>query len=668
MRFLVLALVAACSAPIAGTPTQRPHRPPPPGPPIATALASDPTGIRVLANHNAGSGRAGLLATNATEYAALWHDVGLRSSPPAVNFTTHVVLGSNFPDGVCQPELVAANIDAAGILTFQEAHFAVACILLLSRTTRVVAVPRSLLPPHFTWRTDEGDFAFDLATHSSIATSPSITIDTGARTSLATSRGTVVLPAVGRIALRSLDDGRQIWVARRDTDDISAILADHPSRTPGIHSAVMWNSPAHRFLSDHDSRGRSVHGNPPLDVLAFARVDDDHISIGDPIAVAYAPPVPRDREPTLDGAAKPYTEAPAYFSRIHENHWGVIADSLVIGTSGPAQLCTLPEGKARQYLGGCLRSHPTVPAIPTRRNSTRGISMTQGPLAILRAGNTAAIVINLGNGESGWVVEHSFQRPAPRGPTARRADLPVGITVTGTTANGNNGFDVPDSCVPIVGRGSPDESWMFTAPRSGTYIFELETKYDGTLALLDMRPSANEGDVLACNDDAKGFYRRSLIRIELTAMTKVRVLVDGFGGDRGDYKLTVHEQPTLPRLEVGTPMTGDTTHAIDQESHGCSAPAGDHRYPLTIREAGRYAFRIDTPGWAPMLSVFPAGGSEFGCYTHLPPLIDSQVMEPGEYFVVIDGNDTKQRGKYTLSVSRCEGTDEKACEATARSR
>ncbi len=663
---VVLAFVAACTNPIAGTRVSHPRRSPsPPGPAIATALASDPTGIRVLANGNGPSGDAGLLATTPDEYAALWRDVGLRGTRPAIDFTTHVVLGTNFDGGVCQPEIVAATIDAAGILTLQEAPIADACILLGSREIRAVAIPRSLLPPHFTWRTESGDFAFDLAPRSAIAASPHLAIDTGARAAIARARGTIALPAIGRIALRSLDDGRAVWVARRDADDISVLLADRPSRTPGIHHALSWNDKVHRFSSGHDSRGRSIHGGPSLDVLAFSRTVEDRIAVGDPITVAYAPPIPRADEPLLDGPENPYTSPATTFRGIDDNHWGVIADSLVIGTSGAAQLCTIPEGKARQYLTGCLRSHPTVSSIRARRgNGTRGISMTHGPLAIHRTGDSADVVIDLGNGESGWVVEHALQKPAPRGPTTRRGPLPVKVAVTGSTAGGNNGYDAPDDCVPIVGRGSPDDAWTFTAPRAGTYIFELEARYDAALYLMDL-DAREDYTFRGCNDDAKGFFRRSLIRIDLAAMARLRVVVDGFGGDRGDYKLTVHEQPPLPRLVVGSSVTGDTTNAIDQESHGCFAPAGDHRIPVHIDAAGLYAFRIDTPGWAPMISVFAAGGNEFGCYTHRSPLVDLFLLEPGDHFVVIDGSDTKQHGRYTLSAQRCESDDKNACRAAA---
>ncbi len=656
MRFafaFVVLLVAACTAPIAGTRTRTPS---PPGAPVATSA------IRVLANTTAGHGRAGLLATNADEYAALWSDVGLRSSPPAIDFTTHVVLGTNFEDGVCQPELVAAHVDAANVLTLEQAALADTCILLASRTARVVAVPRSLLPPHFTWHTDHGDFAFDLAPRASIASVPEPITDTGVRSSIAHPRGTIALPPIGRIALRSLDDGRQVWVARRDADDISVVLADRPSRTRGLHDVVTWNDKTHRFHSGHDSRGRSVHGAPPLDVLAYAR-DGERISVGDSITIAYAPPVARADEPTLDGPERPYADTPiTSFRAIPDHQIRVFADSVVIGLDGQARLCTLPEGKARQFLPGCHRAHPALTTFPIARDR-RGISMIHGPIAIRRDGEGADLAINLGAGESSWTVERTFQKPAERGPTRQRGPLIVGSTATGSTRGAKQLFNAPPECMPIAARGSPEERWTFTPRATATYLFELEAKYDAVLALVD-----KAGNVIACNDDAKGFYRRSLINIELPAGTDVAVMVDGFGGDSGDYRLTIHEAPTLLRLTVGGSVAGDTTRAIDQESHGCTAPAGDHRYPFTIRETGRYGFRIDTPGWAPMISVFKAGGSEFGCYTHLPPLVDSQLLEPGEYFVVIDGASEKQRGPYTLSVERCPTDDAKTCEAAIRAR
>lgn len=659
MRWLVVLFVAACSGPISGTRIDNPRRPP--GPPVASAFASEPGGIRVLANARAGEGDAGLLATNAEEYAALWEDVGLGGAPPAIDFGTHVVLGTNWPDGVCQPELVAAHVDAAGILTFEGASVADACIALLVRAARVVAVPRSILPPRFVWRTGGGDYAFSLSAHAAIASRPTPVIDTGARTAITDARGTVELPAVGRIAVRSLDDGRAIWVARRDAEDISVLLADRPTKH-GIHAVVQWNDKAHRFWSEHDSRGRSIHGGAPLQTLSFSRVDAEHIAIGEAFALATGPTIARANEPALDGPDKPYTSAPVSFRAIADGKVGVLDDSIVVGLDGQARLCTLPEGKARQFLPGCHRAHPALTTFPIARGR-RGISMIHGPIAIRRTGEGADLAIDLGSGASSWTVEGTFKKPAERGPTRRRGALVVHSTATGSTDGAFQQFNAPPECVPYAGRGSPEERWTFTARTTATYLFELDATYDGTLALVD-----KAGNTIACNDDAKGSHRRSLINIALDAGTEVAVMVDGFGGDRGSYKLTIHEQPTLPRLVVGSSVSGDTTRAIDQESHGCYAPAGDHRIPLRIEAAGLYAFRIDTPGWAPMISVFRAGGDEFGCYTHLPPLVSTQRLEPGEHFVVIDGNDKKQRGRYTLSVERCPTEDEKRCKAGVRER
>jgi hypothetical protein len=662
MRLLIAVLVcAACTGPIAGTRVNYQNkRTPPAGPAVATASAAAPGGLRVLAHTNADEGDAGLLATNADELAALWSDVGLRSAPPVIDFATHVALGSNFEDGVCHPEIVAAHVDATGLLKLERASLADSCILLAARTSLVVAIPRSILPPRFVWRTSHGDFAFDLAPRASVANAlrPVTIVDTGARSTIAKPRGTLALPALGRVALRALDDGREVWVARRDADDITVILADRPTATRGLHSAVTWNDKTHRFDSGHDSRGRSLHGASPLDVLAHARAADERIVVGDPIAVTPAPLVARDDEPALDGPATPYTTTPrSSFYRIRDGHIGVTTDNLVFGTEGIPQLCTIPEGKARRSVVGCRRSHPT--------DRGPAISMIHGPLAFRRDNNDVSLVIDLGRGRTSWTVDRVVRPPfAPNGPSRQRDALPVGVTVTGSTTGANNGYTAPVECVSTVGGGSPDETWTFTPPRAGIYVFELETEYDGTLAIVD--PTAPPHTSLACNDDAKGFYRRSAIRIELATQTKLRVVVDGYAAERGAYRLTVHEQAPLPHLEVGGTVNADTTNAIDLEAHGCHAPAGDHRYPLAIREAGRYSFRVVTTGWAPMLSVFRAGGSEFGCYTRISPLVDSHLLEPGDHFVVIDGNDKKQSGPYILRVDRCSTDDEKACEAEAR--
>lgn len=156
---LVLPCVVACGGPSTGAPVKTPT----PGPAVATAKASEPGGIVVLANGEAGNGEAGLLATTQDELADLWGDVGLSGSAPRVDFATHVVVGTNFWDGPCQPELVAATVDAAGTLTFTEQSLGGGCIRLAVRIARVVAVPRSILPPKFTWRARvNAAYAFEL--------------------------------------------------------------------------------------------------------------------------------------------------------------------------------------------------------------------------------------------------------------------------------------------------------------------------------------------------------------------------------------------------------------------------------------------------------------------------------------------------------------------------
>lgn len=655
VRLLFLALVvAACTSATEGRRVEYPRNVRPAlGPAVATALASDPAGLRVLANENGGSGRAGLLATTADEYAALWEDLGLHRPAPAVNFATHVVFGTSYFGGVCHPELVAAHVDAAGVLSLEARPTVDVCVSLAARVVQVVAVPRSILPAHFTWSTEDGDFAFDLAPRS--ASAPTITapaIDAGLRPAITAPRGTVALPAAGRIVLASLDDGRQIWIARRSADDISVVLADIATRGP-LRTIVTWDERYHRFSSGHDSRGRSVNAGPPLDVLTFARRADDRIAIGEPISVTYAPPIPRDREPTLDGPDKPYTATPTPFSALADRRFGVITESLVTGSDGQSRVCTLPLGKIRRFLRGCPTSAPSVFALPAS-GGRGGIAELTGPIVVHRTGATADIAISIGSGMAAWTVDATLDAPAARGPTRARGALTLATTARGDTSAAKNGFDAPATCMNAAALGSPDEAWTFTAPRAATYTFELDASYDGTLALVDAT-----GRVIACADDSPA-DRRATLRLELAANQPVRVVVDGFGGQRGSYQLLAREQPALAHLAVGGSVTGDTTDAPDFESHGCHAPAGDHRYPLTITEAGLYNFRIETPGWAPMLSVLPAG-SDVGCYTTVSPLTYVELLAPGDYNIIVDGSAAKEHGPYTLSVERCASDDKAAC-------
>lgn len=81
-----------------------------------------------------------------------------------------------------------------------------------------------------------------------------------------------------------------------------------------------------------------------------------------------------------------------------------------------------------------------------------------------------------------------------------------------------------------TGRSSPDDAYFFTAPRSGTFVFDtFGSTTDTVLYVLDAL-GCNE---LSCNDDAQGSASR--VFVNLVSGQRVIVMVEG----TGDYALHV---------------------------------------------------------------------------------------------------------------------------------
>ena len=123
--------------------------------------------------------------------------------------------------------------------------------------------------------------------------------------------------------------------------------------------------------------------------------------------------------------------------------------------------------------------------------------------------------------------------PACTPETCPAIRLPSRVTVTrsGSTA-GSCGYR-SGSC---GGGGSPEATFRWVAPRDGTYRFSTSgSDYDTVLYLLATDCAGMELD---CNDDT-GTGLQSEVSASLSTGDVVIVVLDGFGGDRGDYNLAI---------------------------------------------------------------------------------------------------------------------------------
>ncbi len=110
-------------------------------------------------------------------------------------------------------------------------------------------------------------------------------------------------------------------------------------------------------------------------------------------------------------------------------------------------------------------------------------------------------------------------------------DVTVGGPYTGTTAGYNHDYD--EAC-PYTNSNSPDIVYRFTTAESGNYFFDLcDSGYDTKIYLYDDNVEA-EG----CNDDACPGYRSYLEILDLEEGIHY-IVIDGYGGDAGEYSLTI---------------------------------------------------------------------------------------------------------------------------------
>jgi len=188
---------------------------------------------------------------------------------------------------------------------------------------------------------------------------------------------------------------------------------------------------------------------------------------------------------------------------------------------------------------------------------------------------------------------------------------------TGTTAGFNNDYD--EAC-PYTGSTSPDVVYMWIADFSGPVDIVLcESSYDTKVYVYEN--VYTPGFPHACNDDngdCPGPAFRSWIRyMEVTEGLPYFIVVDGYGGDFGDYLFSMYETPfALPCDVTCPPGAYDENEPdcydgyVDETNSGCGGfpPVWQHtglntyicgasgNYDdNTYRDMDWYEFTLDEP-------------------------------------------------------------------------
>jgi hypothetical protein len=155
----------------------------------------------------------------------------------------------------------------------------------------------------------------------------------------------------------------------------------------------------------------------------------------------------------------------------------------------------------------------------------------------------------------------------------------VPYSATGTTAGYNHDYD--EAC-PYTGSTSPDVVYSWTASATGfVEILTCESAYDTKIYVYENEYTP--GSPLACNDDndnCPGPEYRSWIEVmPVTTGNTYYIVIDGHGGDFGDYLLTIEWVEGPVECEVVCPAGAFDENEpdcydgyVDETNSGCSWP------------------------------------------------------------------------------------------------
>jgi hypothetical protein len=234
-----------------------------------------------------------------------------------------------------------------------------------------------------------------------------------------------------------------------------------------------------------------------------------------------------------------------------------------------------------------------------------------GATATLDAGESIAIAID----DGGVAASYSLDIVALGGAACVEGDL--GSVVGPAVASGStvgHGDDVP---VQGCAGGAEDAVWTWTAPYTGTWVFDLAgSSYDTVLAVRD---GGCGGVELGCNDDAGG--SASQLAVPLSVGQTIAIVIDGYGSSSGSYVLGIADGsgPTSCvdyDLGVGGgPLVGSTDGALDEVAPSCAAfgSGGDVHVQWTAPASMHATATLSASPGATLSRRSDCGGAEIGC-------------------------------------------------------
>lgn len=258
-------------------------------------------------------------------------------------------------------------------------------------------------------------------------------------------------------------------------------------------------------------------------------------------------------------------------------------------------------------------------------------------------------------------------------------EAPFDLTTAGATGSTIPGQPSRHSA-PCVGDEAPEHVYRFDVANAGSYMFYLNSDFDGTLTVYQ---GSCGGMVIGCNDDDLD-TSTSRVDADLDPGTYF-VVVDGYGegSSAGNYSLAVTERQSIPPAQacsqaraISPGITqGDTSQRGDSFQSTCanSSPGPDEVFSLQVTSPSRLRARSSQNGFDGSLymrTTCADFSSEIACnddYMGTSASEISAMVQPGTYYLFVDGYSNGSGGTHTLQVDLAPSAGGGAASDTCRS-
>ena len=259
-------------------------------------------------------------------------------------------------------------------------------------------------------------------------------------------------------------------------------------------------------------------------------------------------------------------------------------------------------------------------------------------------------------------------------------DVSAGGTFTGSTVGMTNDAGAPSPCVTTdPATPAPDAFFFFDLTETSDVFVNSSGSTFDTVVYLDRTCG---GGALGCNDDmdppggpGSTAYLDSGVVLRGLAAGRYFITLDGWAADQlGDYLLNVSITPTdtdgdrcgspIHILPGTTTLSGDTCVLSDETTGTCGGARAEAIYWFTIGAARTVTFSTCSAATtldsilhlrsdcASDASQIACSNSDATCTTTSGAARISQTLEPGLYYLFVDGTTTGAGcGAYQLTVA-----------------